>query len=283
LKSPDGGYDPIFYSDLYSAEDRHFWFRGRNRVIAAAVGRAVASLPASYRVLEVGCGSGNTMRVLQHLCRSALVIGMDLFFDGLRYARARGVSCLVQGDVSRPPFNVPFDLVGMFDVLEHVPDDVGALRHLHCLLREGARLVLTVPAHASLWSYFDEAARHCRRYEMADLAEKLRLTNYDVEYLTEFMMFSYPLVWLQRRWLGPRTARAAGAAETVKGELRIHPLPNFVLGGLQLLETAFVQRQKRLPFGTSILVVARKRATRKFRAPATSADNTGTVGSSNSP
>lgn len=255
----EGGFDPGFYADLFAAENRHFWFRGRNRVIEAAISRVVASLPGGYRVLEVGCGGGNTTRMLQELCSPASVIGMDLFGDGLRFARARGVTCVVQGDVNNPPFRVPFELVGMFDVLEHVRDDVAALQHLQNLLREGGCLVLTVPAHASLWSYFDEAACHCRRYECMDLEEKLRATGYEVEYLTEFMMFTYPLVWLQRRWLGRRMARVAGATETVKGELQIHPLPNALLGGLQAIETVFVKKRKRLPFGTSILAIARKR------------------------
>lgn len=255
----EGGFDPGFYADLFSAEDHHFWFRGRNRVIKTVISRVVASLPAGYRVLEVGCGGGNTMRVLQELCSPASVIGMDLFGDGLRFARSRGVTCLVQGDVSNPPFRVPFELVGMFDVLEHVRDDVAALQHLQSLLCEGGCLVLTVPAHASLWSYFDEAACHCRRYECTDLEEKLRATGYEVEYLTEFMMFSYPLVWLQRRWLGRRTARINGTTHAVKAELQIHPLPNAVLGGLQGMETVFVKKRKRLPFGTSILAIARKR------------------------
>jgi|SRR5579871_377255 len=253
-----GGFDPHIYSDLYEAEDRHFWFRGRNKIIAAALAPITNAMGADSRILEVGCGSGNTTRVLQRLCGHAQVIGMDLLFDGLRYAQARGVACLVQGDVTVPPFSVPFDLVGMFDVLEHVPDDIAALRHLHGLLRTGARLVLTVPAHAALWSYFDELSCHCRRYEIADLTEKLLRTDYKIEYLTEFMMFSYPLVWLQRRLVGPLRARSYGPTETARNELRIHPLPNAVLGCLQKMETSLVRRRQRLPFGTSILVVACK-------------------------
>jgi len=277
----EGGFDPGFYSDLYSAEERHFWFRGRNKVIGSVISRIIASFPATYRVLEVGCGAGNTTCMLQRLCGPAPVIGMDLFADGLRYARARGVACLVQADVSRPPFSVPFELVAMFDVLEHVQDDVGVLRRLRSLLREGGCLVLTVPAHSSLWSYFDTAACHCRRYECVDLNEKLRATGYEVDYMTEFMMFSYPLVWLRRRWAGRRTARVAGPTEAARGELQIHALPNALLGGLQAMETVFVKRRKRLPFGTSILVVARKRTAGSSVLTANFREDPGTPDDSN--
>jgi SAM-dependent methyltransferase len=258
MSGAEGGYDPEFYSELYAAEDRHFWFRGRNRIIAAVLTGIVPRLSPDCRVLEVGCGNGNTMRVLRRLCAPAAVIGIDLFADGLRYARARGVDHLVQGDVSRPPFRVLFDLIGMFDVLEHIRDDIGVLHNLRDLLRTGAHLVVTVPAHASLWSYFDEASRHCRRYEAAGLAEKLRATGYQIEYMTEFMMCIYPLVWLQRKWLGRRRTGHASAVEIAKSELRINPILNGMLGGLQLFETMLIGRRKRLALGTSVLVVARK-------------------------
>ncbi len=254
-----GGYDPKFYEEIFAAEDRHFWFRGRNRIIEAALSGIIATLPEDGHVLEVGCGSGNTLRVLQRVCAPRLVIGMDLFAEGLGYARARGADFLVQGDVSRPPFRVPFDLIGMFDVLEHIPEDIAALRNLGVLLRSGAHLLLTVPARASLWSYFDEASHHCRRYEVSELREKLNATGYDIEYITEFMTCSYPMVWLQRRLLGRRKASQAGAMETAKRDLRINPVLNGVLGILQSVETMLVARQRRLPFGTSILVMARKR------------------------
>ncbi|MBZ5676521.1 MAG: class I SAM-dependent methyltransferase [Acidobacteriia bacterium] len=120
---PAGGYDPSFYELLYAAEDQHFWFRSRNAVIAAMVSQAVAGLAPGYRVLELGCGNGNVTRLLQATCSEGLVIGMDLFGEGLRNARRRGVTQLVQADVNRAPFQKKFQVIGMFDVLEHIPDD----------------------------------------------------------------------------------------------------------------------------------------------------------------
>ena len=149
-------YDPYYFAPLAAIEDRHFWFRARNRTLAALLARLTAPLADGYRVLEVGCGTGNVLRVLEQTCRRGLVVGMDLYGEGLTFARGRTHCPLVRGDMSHPPFEARFDLIGLFDVLEHLADDRRVLRDVRAMLAPGGRLVLTVPAHPELWSYFDE-------------------------------------------------------------------------------------------------------------------------------
>jgi SAM-dependent methyltransferase len=259
----EGGYDPRFNQDLFVAEDHHFWFRGRNRIVAAMAAKYTRQLPAGFYVLEVGCGNGSVTRVLQDTCATGNVIGADLYFEGLVNARARGVKMLVQADMSRFPFGSGFALAGMFDVLEHIPDDCGALRSLHNALSPGGRLLLSVPAHQSLWSYFDEVALHCRRYEIEGLRSKCIDAGFEVEYATEFMSFLYPLMKAQRRWkdfMRKRTGK--NLAETVAGDLSINPVANAALDRMGRAETFLIRRGVRLPFGTSIFLVARKPARR---------------------
>ena len=100
-------YDPLYFDRLFAIEDRHFWFRARNAVITAVIGRIVGALPDGYRVLEVGCGTGNVLHVLQRTCGRGRVFGMDLFAEGLRFARRRTTCPLIQGDVHTPPFGDP--------------------------------------------------------------------------------------------------------------------------------------------------------------------------------
>src|SRR5438874_10484997 len=124
---------------------------------------------------------------------------MDLFEEGLELARKRTSCRLIQGDVHTVNFPSQFDLIGLFDVLEHLEEDVQVLRDLHRLLLPGRFLLLTVPAHMSLWSYFDVAACHCRRYALDELRQKLIHTGYAVEYISEFMTLLFPLLWVTRR------------------------------------------------------------------------------------
>ncbi len=255
-------YDPTFFKQLFAIEDRHFWFRTRNHVLGTLVDQLTGGLPAGYRVLEVGCGTGNVLRMLERRCRRGTVVGMDLFAEGLHYARQRTTCALVQGDVRTPPFGATFDLIGLFDVLEHLPDDRQILADLWQMLAPGGHLLVTVPAHAALWSYFDEAAHHCRRYAAPDLRRKLRAAGYRVDYLTPYMAILFPLVWAGRRlaaWTSRgRSHRAGGAEELTRQEFQITPVVNDVLAALLAPEARLIARRRPLPLGTSLLAVATK-------------------------
>ena len=260
--SANRSYNPDYFALLSTIEDQHFWFRARNRVISALISQISAGLAAGYRVLEVGCGTGNVLRVLERACPDGVVVGMDLFAEGLLYARERTSCFLLQGDIHAAPFGAQFDLIGLFDVLEHLPDDERVLRDLHAMLAFEGTLLLTVPAHRSLWSYFDEASLHCRRYELAELESKLIRTGYRVEYLTPYLAGIYPFVWVGRRLaalIDRRQADKAGrAADLMSGELRIIPVVNELLTWMLSWEVRLLAGRCRLPIGTSLLAIARK-------------------------
>ena len=262
---PCQSYDPSYFAPLFQVEDRHFWFRARNQVIAAVAKRLTADLPRGYRVLELGCGTGNVLRVLERVCTAGTVIGMDLFLEGLRHARQRTDALLVQADMHTPPFGLSFNVIGLFDVLEHIPDDRQVLCDLHDMLVEGGSLLLTVPAHPYLWSYFDEASRHCRRYEREELSQKLTGAGYQVEQLTYYMATIFPLVWIGRKLAALSSRRPASdatcVAELTVNELRVMPVINEVLASLLALEARLLAHRKALRWGTSLLAVARKNST----------------------
>ncbi|MDZ7267789.1 MAG: class I SAM-dependent methyltransferase [candidate division KSB1 bacterium] len=255
-------YDPAHFEPLFAVEDRHFWFRARNRILATVMRQITAALAPGYRVLEVGCGTGYVLSMLSGICSQGSVIGMDLFAEGLRYARRRTACALVQGDLNASPLRQRFEVVGLFDVLEHLPDDVGVLRLLHEHLAPAGRLVLTVPACPSLWSYFDEASQHCRRYTLDELGHKLRQAGFQIDYATYFMFSLFPILWLGRKLSG--TSRnggggsATGTAELAHRELRVMPVINEVLHFLLAQEAHLIARRVQLPMGTSILALAKR-------------------------
>ncbi len=263
LLSGRGGYDPAYFAPLAGIEDRHFWFRSRNRVIEGLVRQIESELRPGYRILEVGCGTGNVLRVLRRVCTRGMTVGMDLFAGGMPFARQRTDAELIRGDVHAPPFGARFELVGLFDVLEHLPDDVEALSALRVLLRPGGRLILTVPAHASLWSYFDEASRHARRYDESDLIRKLTEAGFEIEYWSNYMMILFPLLWAGRRWASLNNRRSPGEGrirELANAELRIIPGINELLALALTLELQIIGRRRQLPMGTSLLAIARNSA-----------------------
>src|ERR1700747_3398454 len=97
-------YDPEFFSRLARIESKHFWFRTRNQIIATLTKQITKNLTDGYRVLEVGCGTGNVLRALEQGCPRGIVVGMDLFAEGLAFARTRTSCLLVQGNLERPAF-----------------------------------------------------------------------------------------------------------------------------------------------------------------------------------
>jgi len=189
---------------------------------------------------------------------------MDLFAEGLSLARKRSATPLVQGDMDAPPFGTGFDVIGLFDVLEHLPNDRQVLRCLSDMLTPGGALILTVPAHNSLWSYFDEVSRHFRRYDLPELRQRLLEAGLDVDYASEFMMSIFPAVWLGRRLAGLRKRpNAVGAPPSALSELhgadlRIVPFLNEILTWVLSAEAHIISRAHRLPIGTSIIAVARR-------------------------
>jgi len=254
-------YDPAFYHSHFHQDDRHFWFRARNKILAGLISQITLDWPSGYRVLEIGCGTGTVLRMLESICDRGRVFGMDLLAGGLKFARGQTSSPLVQGDASLPPFKERFELICLFDVLEHLEGDLQSLRNLKSLLKEEGVLLLTVPAHPSLWSYADEVSCHSRRYEPGDFEKTITEAGYRVFYCTEFMMTLYPLLWLGR-WLSGLGLKLRGGGEKSKkglarAELRPIPVVNELLTYFLSQEARLIARRVRLPLGTSILAVAR--------------------------
>ncbi len=255
-------YDPAHFERLFAVEDRHFWFRARNQVLATVMRQITSGLKPGYRVLEVGCGTGNVLGMLNRTCTQGTVLGMDLFAEGLRYARRRTNCALVHGDINASPLRQRFEVVGLFDVLEHLPDDVAVLRMLYEHLVPGGQLVITVPACPSLWSYFDEASHHCRRYGRVDLEQKLSQVGFQVDYVTYFMLSLFPLLWVGRKLSdisrNDREGKGTGVDELAHRELKIRPITNATLYLLLAQEARLIARRGHLPIGTSILAVVRR-------------------------
>lgn len=255
-------YDPAFFDLISDVEDRHFWFRSRNSIISSLVRQITREMKPGYLVLEVGCGTGKVLNGLQEVCSDGVVIGIDLFFEGLKHARKRTSCPLVRGDVKSLPFAEKFNLIGLFDVLEHLSDDMKVLTDLRSLLKEDGLLILTVPAHPSLWSSFDESSHHCRRYKLDELKNKLMINGYQVEYLTYYMASIFPIIWLDRKLKGLIDTRSAN--DQALDELRIVPIVNELFAWLLAQEARLIIGRKKIPFGTSLIAIARKTQTQSI-------------------
>jgi len=250
-----GGYNPEHFAQLDAVEDGHFWFQARRKVIGTLARQLTANLPPGYNALEVGCGNGSLLPTLQSACANGRVLGVDLFFQALSRARRRTTCPLIQASIDHPPFGVDFSLVGLFDVLEHMPDDTAALKSIYRVLAPGGALLLSVPAHMSLWSYFDVLSDHVRRYSPRQLRAVLESAGFQVEFQSQFLAILYPVMWLSRRL---RKSGQQANPDAMSNELKVNPILNSILSFMLGSEAHLLARRMRLPIGTSLIAIARK-------------------------
>lgn len=211
-----------FVAALNRAEDNHFWHRARNELIARRL-RTLGARPPD-RLLDLGCGSGC---VAAYLARQGYrVTGVDGHLPLLLQAAERAPDAqfllhdLAQG-VS-PLHMENMDIVGLFDVIEHLPSPLDALSSALTLLRPGGLLVGTVPAMMALWSPVDEQAGHLLRYEQRGLISLLRgLTGARLLEVAPFNRLLVPAMWAQRRLVVKR----GDAVTTSERNLAVPPAP----------------------------------------------------------
>ena len=258
MESHWSAFDAAGIQRLLAAEDRHFWFRARNQIIAALAGRPIADLADGFHILEIGCGSGNVLRVLQQLAAGrGRVEGLEVSTEAADVARARTGLSITNGYLSDLDATASFDIVAAFDVLEHIDDQVAVLEQIRERLRPGGRLVLTVPAHQSLWSAFDVASGHERRYTSSSLARALRESGFIVEYLTYFMSLLFPPMWLRRRFL---RSEKPDMGALLDSEFQVVPVVNGLAYELLRQEAHVVRARRHLPMGTSLAAIAKARS-----------------------
>ena len=234
---------------LVDAEQWHFWFQARRRLVLWAIERFFAG---SSSLLDIGCGTGFILEGIRARHPGMALAGCDVSRDALMLTRERMPDAFVfQALAARLPFEREFDVVTALDVLEHIDDDREALTAVLRAVRPGGGVVLTVPQHRWLWSAVDDFSCHRRRYTRADLVEKIRTSGFEVCRATSCFATTLPLV------IGSRFRSALGTFDPAR-ELQIPRTLNSLLNGLVECEWMAIRLGVSLPVGGSLLIVARR-------------------------
>nr|WP_294169312.1 class I SAM-dependent methyltransferase [uncultured Sphingomonas sp.] len=236
----------VIYDRMAELDQLHWWYRARREVLAALIRRR-ALPPPGGRILEVGCGTGHNLAMLG---RFGTVDAIEVDSPARAIAEQRLGRAV--GSAPLPELHgVPeraFDLIGSFDVIEHIDDDRAALASIAQRLKPGGRFVMTVPAHGWMWSAHDEVNHHKRRYSKGGLKRLVESSPLKLEALGYFNSLLFPLA------VGARVAGKLTGKQDSDDKLPPEPLN-------KALEAVFVQEARLigrvpLPPGLSLFAVA---------------------------
>lgn len=249
---PDSGFD---LTDENA--ESSFWVSSRNRLFKSIVQRHL--LPTGKtKFLEIGCGTGD---FIQQIAKNdnLEITGSEIYLKGLVYAKKNLPSVdFVQFDVTQGKIGEQFHIITAFDVIEHIENDDAALSNISQMLKKDGVLIMSVPQHMFLWSKLDEIVKHKRRYSRRELVAKLKANDLDITFATSFLFTLFPLMLLSRLFdrgddQSPSDERALEKRVKFSGVL------NTIFDFLMRIDEGLIRLGASLPFGGTLVVVARKR------------------------
>ena len=238
--------DRTIYDAMAAQDSVHWWYVARRDVLHDLITRRIAPAPKA-RILEIGCGTGHNLAMLAQF---GSVEGSEI--DPASRAMAISRFGPVVGDARLPSLDgiadASFDLVAILDVLEHVDDDVAALKGIAQRLKPGGRILITVPQYPWMWTGHDVANHHFRRYTKATLKTAVNSAGLRLDLLTSFNSLLFPLAAASR--FAARISKREGSNDAMP------PSPvNAALRAIFGLERYLIGRVP-MPPGLSLAAIA---------------------------
>ncbi len=252
--SDEGGkhFPQDAHEKLFQLEAHSFWFVSRNKLLLHMLNHYFSGAKS---MLEIGCGTGFVLSFMAENRPEIKFFGAEAYLSGLKYAKRRLPAAeFAQMDACRMPFVDEFDVIGAFDVLEHIDNDGLALAQIYRSIKPDGGLILTVPQHNWLWSNIDVVSEHKRRYCKKVLKEKLEKAGFKLINVTSFITLLLPFMLASRMISNfsknsPTQSRAG---------LCLPDTINSFFTRVCEIELALIRRKFSLPVGGSLLCVAMK-------------------------
>ncbi|HXK53636.1 MAG TPA: class I SAM-dependent methyltransferase [Hyphomicrobiales bacterium] len=264
------GYSGHLFEFHAVHEASHFWFSPRRDLIVWALRHF---FPNARSFMEIGCGNGPVLAAIAQMRPDLALFGAELHPKGLERASQRlGTRAqFVQMDAREINLRDEIDVIGAFDVIEHIAEDERVLEQMYKAVRPGGGILVAVPQHPFLWSESDERLFHQRRYERGEMERKMRAAGFDVIWSTSYTSLLFPAMAASRLLARPAGAGSgAGAGTGAAGagqedglserEFDVAPWLNRILKGIQDLEVKLTKSGMRWPVGGSRFVAGVKPA-----------------------
>jgi len=253
-------------SETSRGEEASYWYKHRSKCIVSLIQRWYCG----DCFVDVGAGSGYISMNIMKAGYNVTVF--EPIFIRANQCKERGVPTVMCGYFSPDnvkPGSVP--AVGLFDVLEHIEDDMGFLKSIRELMADEGLFFLTVPAHNKLWSASDDFC-HFRRYSLKTLADLINKCGFEIQYKTYiFSLLIIPIFLLKtipdKIFRKDRSSKATEGGQkqynrnnTVKLHHKAHKPSALarMLFSVMKFEISRIAKGEKVPFGASCLLVAKK-------------------------
>lgn len=251
------GFKKEYFECLHKIENTaHYWHVSRKELILNLIKKYYRRKNidvGQIKMMELGCGNGS---ILHYLEKNGINIeGGDIFLEGLKLCRQITTAPLYHLDARHMPFQERYDIIGAFDMLEHIENDSAVIQEIRRSLKPQGILILTVPANKALWSNFDDMAHHFRRYGKKELSETLEKNGFQIEFISHLFFFLFPPIYFFRLFRNLLKMPQRNLDEYT--ELKLIPIFNYFALGLMKIEKSLMS-VIRFPFGSSLVAIATK-------------------------
>ena len=248
------GFPAERYPVLARFESGNFWFRSRNKLILWILKRY---FPGMKTFFEIGCGTGFVISSVASAFPDVSLSASEIDSAGLPFVRQKVERAeIFQMDARHIPFRDQFDVIGAFDVIEHIKEDEEVLNQIYNACKPGGGVIITVPQHPFLWSEVDVYSCHKRRYTKNELIAKIQRAGFEIVDTISFVSLLLPLMFLSRLMTKSKKEDF--------DPMRELSLPRFlsrILEGIMDFERILIRAGLRFPAGGSLLCVGKKNRT----------------------
>jgi len=183
--------DRIVYDRMAEHDSSHWWYVARRDILHDYVAR-YAGLPRDARILEIGCGTGHNLPMLQQF---GAVDAIEIDPAAREIASKRLGKAVSAAPLPELPGveRGAYDMIAVLDVVEHIEDDVAALKAMRDCLKPGGKILIAVPAHQWMWSAHDVVNHHHRRYSKKSLKAAIDAAGLESKKFGYFNSLLFPL------------------------------------------------------------------------------------------
>lgn len=244
------------FSRIDELENNHFWYRGRRKSLLALLSRNLFNRH-ERTFLEIGGGTGANADFIREKLGFRMLVS-EISIEAIKNAKIKyPKNNYVQMDARNIPFKDSFDVIGMFDVIEHIEEDGQVMEQINKALNSRGWLVMSVPQYQWLWSSHDELSGHKRRYSRKSIKELVNNADFEIVSITSFLFTAFPLMLLARRSRARGFTSESSQFSEVSG-MELPAILNRILYFFTWMDSMLIKSGLSLPFGGSLLVLCRK-------------------------